>query len=50
MLFSVKCNYNAMFYWALQYGAYVEVIFPTELLRELARTIQNMHNRYSREG
>ena len=25
---SVNCNENAMFYWALQYGPYVEVLHP----------------------
>ncbi|SHF06191.1 helix-turn-helix transcriptional regulator [Schwartzia succinivorans] len=43
---SVKCNYNAMFYWALQYGANVEVLAPKELRKELAKTIQDMNNRY----
>ena len=43
---SVKCNYNAMFYWALQYGANVEVLAPKELRKELAKTIQDMNKRY----
>lgn len=43
---SVKCNYNAMFYWALQYGASVEVLAPKELRQELAKTIQVMNKRY----
>ena len=43
---SVKCNYNAMFYWALQYGSKVEVLAPMELRQELATTIQNMNNKY----
>ena len=43
---SVKCNYNAMFYWALQYGASVEVLAPKELHQELAKTIQVMNKRY----
>ena len=43
---SVKCNYNAMFYWALQYGSKVEVLAPKELRQELAKTIQDMNNRY----
>ena len=43
---SVKCNYNAMFYWALQYGSKVEVLAPMELRQELATTIQDMNNKY----
>ena len=43
---SVKCNYNAMFYWALQYGSKVEVLTPEGLRQELAKTIQDMNNRY----
>lgn len=46
---SVKCNYNAMFYWALQYGAYAEVLSPPELRKELADTIHGMNERYSRQ-
>ncbi|WP_027407206.1 YafY family protein [Anaerovibrio sp. RM50] len=44
---SVKCNYNAMFYWALQYGSKVEVVAPDELRQELAKTIQDMNNKYT---
>ena len=43
---SVKCNYNAMFYWALQYGAYVEVLSPRKLREELKDTISEMNKRY----
>ena len=39
---SVKCNYNAMFYWALQYGANVEVLAPKVLRQELMKTICDM--------
>lgn len=45
---SVKCNYNAIFYWALQYGASVEVISPPELREELSDTIQSMNDKYSK--
>ncbi len=47
MVISVRCNYNAMFYWALQYGAYVEVLSPGKLRQELAETIRVMHEKYS---
>ena len=44
---SVKCNYNAMFYWALQYGANVEVLAPKELRQELMKTICDMGKKYN---
>lgn len=44
---SLKCNYNAMFYWALQYGAYVEILAPDELRKELAETIADMNKKYN---
>ena len=47
MLISLRCNYNAMFYWALQYGAYVEVISPEGLRKELAETISKMNEKYN---
>ena len=46
---ALKCNYNAMFYWALQYGAYVEVLSPDELRKELADTIKDMNKKYNRK-
>lgn len=46
---SIKCNYNAMFYWALQYGANAEVLSPVKLRKELADTIRGMNERYSRQ-
>ena len=46
IVISVKCNYNAMFYWALQYGAYVEVLSPPKLRKELAETIRAMNEKY----
>ena len=43
---ALRCNYNAMFYWSLQYGAYVEVLSPPELRSELAETIRLMNEKY----
>ena len=43
---SVKCNYNAMFYWALQYGVYVEVIEPKDLRKEIAQAVVLMNRKY----
>jgi len=47
IIVEVTCNYNAMFYWALQYGSYVEVLSPKELREELKNTICKMHERYT---
>lgn len=48
MIISDWCNYRAMFYWALQYGAYVEVLEPSELREEIRDAISHMMERYSR--
>lgn len=45
-LISVEVNINAMYYWALQYGAYVEIISPTELRNSLKETISKMNKKY----
>ena len=42
----VRCNENAMFCWALQYGPYVEVMAPAKLREELAREIEKMNDKY----
>lgn len=46
---SVNCNENAMFFWALQYGPYVEVIEPDSLRERLTEEINRMYNKYSEE-
>ena len=46
MTISVKCNREAMFYWALQFGAYVEVLSPADLRKDLADTISEMNKKY----
>lgn len=45
-LISVDVNINAMYYWALQYGAYVEILSPTELRENLGNTINKMCEKY----
>ncbi len=45
----LKCNYNAMRYWALQYGPYVEVLSPVELRKELWDDVKKMAEKYSNE-
>ena len=46
LLISVKCNERALFYWALQYGPYVEVVAPDELRQKLADAIDEMAKKY----
>ena len=43
---SLTINEEAMFYWALQYGPYVEVVAPDELRKKLADAIDEMRKKY----
>ena len=43
---SVRCNEKAIFYWALQYGPYVEVLAPAQLRSKLAEAISAMNDKY----
>ena len=43
---TVKCNENAMFYWALQYGQYVEVLAPDSLRKRIKESIEGMNKKY----
>ena len=43
----VNCNENAMRYWALQYGPYVEVIEPKSLRQTLKEDISHMYEKYN---
>lgn len=45
----VKCNVEAMKYWALQYGPYVEVLEPLELRNRLSEEIEAMYRKYKSE-
>jgi predicted DNA-binding transcriptional regulator YafY len=42
----VKCNLNAMFYWALQYGTSVEVLEPAELRQKIKDAVQKISEKY----
>ncbi len=42
----VVCNTNAMRYWALQYGPYVEVLEPEHLRKQLKDDITDMKEKY----
>ena len=46
MEIDVHCNENAMFYWALQYGPYVEVLEPVGLRKKIKYTIDGMQIKY----
>ena len=42
----IHCNENAMFYGALQYGAYVEVLEPKELRKDISKAVHEMCEKY----
>ena len=42
----LNCNEYAMFYWALQYGPYVEVLEPQSLRAELKEALEEMLKKY----
>lgn len=42
----LSCNETAMRYWALQYGAYVEVIKPKSLREQIREDIRGMTDKY----
>lgn len=44
----VRSNENAIFYWALQYGPYVEVLSPPKLREDLANEIKKMNDKYQK--
>ena len=47
MLIDVKCNQEAMRFWALQYGPYVEVLEPAELREEIKESVKGMWEKYN---
>lgn len=44
----LKCNEEAMFYWALQYGPYVEVLEPPSLRERIKDAVCGMKEKYCR--
>lgn len=48
LLIDVQCNKEAMKYWALQYGPYVEVLEPEALRNELKEEIERMCKKYGK--
>lgn len=43
---SLNCNEDSIFYWALQYGPYVEVLEPVSLRNRIAESIKKMSEKY----
>ena len=43
---TLNCNVDSMFYWALQYGPYVEVVEPKSLREDLSKAIEDMAQKY----
>lgn len=43
----VSCNKQAMRFWALQYGPYVEVLSPADLREKIKADIDGMKDKYS---
>lgn len=43
----LKCNEEAMLYWALQYGQYAEVIKPDSLRQKLQAAATSIYNKYN---
>lgn len=50
VLVRLKCNEQAFFYWALQYGPYVEVLEPVTLRSKIAEAVSEMNEKYHRNG
>ena len=42
----LNCNWDAMKYWALQYGPYVEVLEPVDLRETIKELIKEMADKY----
>lgn len=49
VLVRLKCNEQAFFYWALQYGPYVEVLEPVTLRSKIAEAVCAMNEKYHRK-
>lgn len=47
LVISVRCNEQAMLFWALQYGKYIEVLEPQNLRDKIRENIEYMYRQYS---
>lgn len=43
---TLSCNEDSMFYWALQYGPYVEILEPKSLRMRIKNSINDMAEKY----
>ena len=43
---TLNCNVDSMFYWALQYGSYVEILEPIDLRNRIAKAVRDMADKY----
>lgn len=46
LVIQVLCNRQAVFYWALQYGPFVEVLEPAKLRIEIKEAVERMYHKY----
>lgn len=46
MVIRVSCNRQALFYWLLQYGPFVELLSPESLRNEIKAELQKMYTKY----
>ena len=49
MIISVKCNEQAMMFWAMQYGKYVVVLEPEGLREKIRENVKYMYSEYCPE-
>lgn len=47
MIIKVRCNEQAMVYWALQYGSFVEVLAPESLRNKVTEHVKDMAQKYT---
>lgn len=42
----LRCDETAFFYWAMQYGEYIELLAPLEMKEKLVKAAENIINKY----
>ena len=47
ILINVKVNETAMKFWAMQYGEFVEIIFPESLRDEIRQTAKDILEKHA---
>ena len=50
IVINVSCNQQAMRFWALQYGPYVEILSPESLRCEIEKSVQIMSDTYLKKS